>query len=300
MTKKCTRCGEEKELEEFGAKKINADGRDTRCKKCLAELKREWVARPKKEKEAIPEGFHKCSKCGEIKLLEDFRKNAKCKDGYTSVCNVCRGAYNEKWKAEHREQHLATRKAWYNANLEKEHKRMLAYHKKNYTKIYTKYREWALKNKDSRNEWQREYFRILRSTDPNYKVVSCCRSRISSVLRTGSKVAHTYELLGMSAEMFREYIGSLFTEGMTWKAFLDGEVELDHIRPVASFDFDNPINQYICFNYRNHQPLWCADNRSKSDKWSKTNQILWNNTIGKEIKEDLLARGIIDSSYEGC
>ena len=106
--------------------------------------------------------------------------------------------------------------------------------------------------------------------------------------------------MGTSIKYFREYITQQFIDGMTWEAFMNGEIELDHIKPVASFDFSDPINQYICFNYRNHQPLWCADNRSKSDKWSKANQILWSNTIGKEIREDLLARGIIDSSYDGC
>ena len=300
MTKKCTRCGEEKELEEFGAKKINPDGRDTRCKKCLAEIKREWVARPKKEKEVIPEGFHKCSKCGEIKPIEVFHKRAKCKDGYSNVCMVCSNKYNDKWKEENREQHLASRKAWYNANRDTERERMLAYSKKNYSRLHAKYREWVANNKEHHNEWQREYFKNLARTDPDYALTKRCRGRILAALKSGYKAAKTAELLGTTIEHFREYITQQFVDGMTWEAFMNGKIELDHIKPVASFDFSNPINQYICFNYRNHQPLWCADNRSKSDKWSKTNQILWNNTIGKEIKEDLLARGIIDSSYEGC
>lgn len=300
MTKKCTRCGEEKELEEFGSKKSSIDGRDTRCKKCLAEIKREWVARPKKEKEVIPDGFHKCSKCGEIKPIETFHKRARCKDGYSHVCMVCSNKYNDKWKKEHREQHLTTRKKNYYKNIDREHKRMLKYHKKNFSVLKKKHQEWLINNKDARNEWQRAYFKKLASTDPNSKLIQRCRKRVSDACRYGTKVAHTLELLGTNADHFKEHISRQFVDGMTWEAFLNGEIELDHIRPVASFDFDNPINQYICFNYRNHQPLWCEDNRSKSDKWSSGSQVLWSNTIGKEILSDLLSRGIIDSSYEGC
>lgn len=300
MTKKCTRCGEEKELEEFGAKKKNPDGRDTRCKKCLAEIKREWVARPKKEKEVIPDGFHKCSKCGEIKLLAEFRKNDKCKDGHVHVCNMCRNEYNDKWRAEHREQHLASRRNNYYKNIDREHARMLRHHKKHAEKIRETRKIYIANNKASINKYQREYSHMLAKTDANYLLIKRCRGRILFALKNGEKAANTAELLGVSIQHFREYITQQFYDGMTWEAFMNGEIELDHIKPVASFDFSNPINQYICFNYRNHQPLWKRDNMLKSDKWSSGSQILWENTIGKEIKKDLIQRGIIDSSYEGC
>ena len=300
MTKKCTRCGEEKDINEFGPKKASPDGHHTRCRKCTNAEKREYLHRPKKEKEVIPEGFHKCSKCEEIKPVERFHKRAKCKDGYSNVCLDCDNKYNRKWVEENRDQHLSTRRKYYQNNIDRERKRVLAYHRKNYTKVYAKYREWVDNNKEHCKEWQREYFRNLASTDPHYRLAKRCRSRISAVLRKGSKAAHTLELLGTSPELFKKYIEQQFVEGMTWQAFMNGEIELDHICPVAYFDFDNPISQYICFNYRNHQPLWKIDNMKKGGRWSKTNQILWSNTIGKEIKGDLLARGIIDSSYEGC
>lgn len=300
MTKKCTRCGEEKDIDEFGPKKASKDGHHTRCRKCLAAEKREYLHRPKKEKEIIPEGYHKCSKCGKIKLLIMFHKRDKCKDGYSHTCLACDNEYNRKWEADNRERHLRRRKVWYNANIETERKRALAYHKKNYTKVYAKYKEWVANNKDHHNEWQREYFRTLASTDPHYRLIKRCRGRISDALKLGSKTAKTLELLGTSPELFKLHIEQQFTDGMSWDKLMNGEIELDHIRPVASFDFDNPIAQYVCFNYRNHQPLWCADNRTKSAKWSSGSQVLWSNTIGREIKQDLLSRGIIDSSYEGC
>jgi hypothetical protein len=300
MTKICTKCGEEKDINEFGPKKTSPDRHTTRCRKCLAEDKREYLSRPNNEKEVPPEGTHKCSKCGEIKALEKFHKRVTCKDGYSQVCLCCSNKYNDTWKLENREQHLQSRKDWYNANIETEHARMLAYHKRNYKRLHAKYREWVANHRDHHNNTQREYFRDLANTDPHYRLIKRCRSRIAFALKNGHKATHTSELLGVSVEDFRRYIAAQFVDGMTWEAFMVGKVELDHIRPISSFNFDNPIEQYICFNYRNHQPLWKNDNRSKSDRWSTGSQLLWKNTIEKEVLYDLISCGIIDSSYEGC
>jgi hypothetical protein len=300
MTKKCTKCGEEKDIDEFGPKKTSPDGHTTRCRKCLAQIKREWVHRPKKEKEIIPEGFHKCSKCGEVKELDKFHKRTKCKDGYSHTCLECDNKYNDKWRLKNREQHLQNRKNWYNANIDKERARMLAYHKKNYAKLAIKWKEWVANNKDKHRISQKEYRNNVLAKDPKYRLVWRCRGRIYAALKNGYKSAHTAELLGVSINEFTSYITNLFTDGMTWEKFMNGEIELDHIRPIASFDFNNPIAQYVCFNYRNHQPLWSSDNRAKSSKWSSGSQLLWKNTIGEDIKQDLISRGIIDSSYEGC
>ncbi len=44
-----------------------------------------------------------------------------------------------------------------------------------------------------------------------------------------------------------------------------GELHVDHIKPCASFDLSDPEQQRLCFNYKNLQPLWAADNLSKAD-----------------------------------
>jgi formylmethanofuran dehydrogenase subunit E len=34
--------------------------------------------------------YKQCSKCGEIKLVQRFDKDAKGKDGYKNICKICR------------------------------------------------------------------------------------------------------------------------------------------------------------------------------------------------------------------
>ena len=91
------------------------------------------------------------------------------------------------------------------------------------------------------------------------------RIRTWSALRGIYKPAHTLELIGCSIDFLRSHLESLFKEGMSWSNY--GEWEIDHIIPLASFDFQNhPETQFIAFNYKNTQPLWKSENRSKGAK----------------------------------
>lgn len=75
---------------------------------------------------------------------------------------------------------------------------------------------------------------------------------------------------------------------------------LVHIRPCASFSLLSEIEQYVCTNYRNIRPMWASENIMKNDRWNDVDREAWNRDIWPDIKKDLILRGIIDSSYEGC
>ena len=84
------------------------------------------------------------------------------------------------------------------------------------------------------------------------------------------KAYSTMELIGCTIEEVRTFLEAEFEEGMTWEN--QDEWHIDHIRPCASFNLEDPEEQKKCFHWTNLQPLWAADNLAKSDRldWVKT------------------------------
>jgi hypothetical protein len=60
------------------------------------------------------------------------------------------------------------------------------------------------------------------------------------------------------------HIASQFRDGMTWENH--GQWEIDHIKPVASFNLVEVDEQRKAFHFTNLQPLWKSENRRKADK----------------------------------
>jgi len=73
------------------------------------------------------------------------------------------------------------------------------------------------------------------------------------------------ELLGCSRDELKNLLEKKFTKNMTFENY--GEWEIDHIRPLASFNLKSIDEIKICFNHNNIQPLWKSENRSKKDKY---------------------------------
>lgn len=53
---------------------------------------------------------------------------------------------------------------------------------------------------------------------------------------------------------------------MNWSNYGRTGWHIDHIIPIASFDFSKKENIEKCFHYSNLQPLWAVDNIRKSNK----------------------------------
>lgn len=72
------------------------------------------------------------------------------------------------------------------------------------------------------------------------------------------------EIIGTTAQEFRQYISSQFSAGMNWANH--GYWHLDHILPVASFNHDDPEQVKKCWHFTNFQPLWGRHNSQKGAK----------------------------------
>jgi len=79
----CCKCGEKKDLIEFGNDKYTKDGKKFRCKNCEKKQTKEKCF------VAITEGIKKCSRCKNEKHVSFFGKHKTQKDGLNVYCKEC-------------------------------------------------------------------------------------------------------------------------------------------------------------------------------------------------------------------
>ena len=125
-------------------------------------------------------------------------------------------------------------------------------------------RNWQQKNRHK----SKEYYKKYRKNPKNV-----LRQRLTNSLRESlrhkgcKKKKPTFDLLGFTKQEFKKHIESLFTDGMSWERI--DEIHIDHIRPVASFNFTTTDCEDFkkCWALENLQPLWAKDNMSKGSLW---------------------------------
>lgn len=91
LGKKCRRCGEVKPLDEFHKQKEGLGGRRPDCKNCRAGGESKWERSEllKIEVDGKLVDAKKCTGCGEIKPLNQFRKRQTGVGGRASKCKLC-------------------------------------------------------------------------------------------------------------------------------------------------------------------------------------------------------------------
>lgn len=125
QTKTCSKCSEEKPLEEFHRNKSKLLGRESQCKDCKNPNR---VVRPVAPE--VAEGFKYCYTCENVKSVCSFSKDNSKKDGLQVKCKDCDAQYR------------------------KDNKSSI----KSYMRVYGRkhYRE----NKESKSRYGREYFKL--------------------------------------------------------------------------------------------------------------------------------------------
>ncbi len=114
--KRCTKCGQDKQLSGFSRCKASKDGYGYECKECSVERLREWKKTPKglsyerhrgdraekfwasQAAGERAEAMKCCKACKQDKLLTAFYKSRVSPDGYTARCKKCRDAASGGYK----------------------------------------------------------------------------------------------------------------------------------------------------------------------------------------------------------
>lgn len=196
----------------------------------------ELINLPLRDSFALPPGFlpmeRKCTRCGEVKLLMEFHKSQRRKDGLQLWCRVC----NNRAACD-----------WVKANRQKARERSARWRKKNYDRFRRTFNEAR---------------KLRMAKRPELRVLASFRTRFHDVLNGVTKADTTLRLVGCSLQELKAKLESQFKPGMTWENY--GSVwHVDHIRPCISFDFTKPEQQRACFHHTNLQPLFASENLSK-------------------------------------
>lgn len=213
-----------------------------------------------------------CGDCKQDLAYDLFGKDKHRADGLTFYCKICLKkkrqpnkekaiAYQKTYRSDpaNKDQIAATLHANYLKNLEER----LAYRKK-----------YAETHKEQISAYMHNYCKVYqrerRARDPLYKLKYTLRFLVWRACRGYGKNGHTEEYIGLPFLDFKKYLESKFLPGMTWENHGngDGKWNIDHIRPLASFDLSKEEEKRAASHYTNLQPLWFVDNMAKSDDWS--------------------------------
>lgn len=138
-------------------------------------------------------------------------------------------------------------------------------------------RRYRAANKEKVKTYNREYKRKKWNTDITYKLSSKLRTRQCMAISKGTKSGSAVKDLGCTVPELKIYLEKLFYnnpktgEPMTWDNWSKNGWHIDHIKPLISFNLEDPEQVAKACHFANLQPLWWFDNYSKHDRldWSR-------------------------------
>jgi len=179
-----------------------------------------------------------CNKCNQFKPICDFNPSKTYREGYMKYCKECHSIQIKNNRPKYKE----------------------------YDKQYAK-ENWLKKKTDpiyqeKHREYQREYKKKKR-LEIGYRLKENLRAYFYQTIT--NKTNSVFKYLGCSIEEFKIYLEQQFDKDMNWGNY--GKYwEIDHIKPIEIFNFENEIEIYECWNYQNLQPLTINENRTKRFK----------------------------------
>jgi len=210
-----------------------------------------------------------CSKCKVEKVLTDFGRDKKTKDGHNCYCKECARIKSREYAKNNPEKVKTSKQKWsdnnpeykkdyYQENKESVLKKVKSYRLENIELVREKDRIRDEKDKPNR----RVYLRNRYHQDPLHKLKVNVRTRINQYIKKDGIT--TIDLLGCSYDDLKKHIESQFTSGMNWSNHGVNGWHIDHIYPLAKATTEQELFN-LC-HYTNLQPLWWDENLSKSDK----------------------------------
>ena len=177
MLKQCTKCGEEKKLEEFGKDPRLLSGVSGRCRECVRKKNQRYK---RLNKEKVLQG----SRSYREKNLEKCRKREN--------------EYNKK-------------------NREKRREYQKEYRKNNKQKRKRDHDSWRSRNRGRLRVYYSRYHEDRSLRDPSYLIACRLRDRLNKAIKKRFKSGSAVRDLGCSIEELKRHLESKFNSRMNWK-----------------------------------------------------------------------------------
>lgn len=123
-------------------------------------------------------------------------------------------------------------------------------------------KKWYKKNKKKILSRSNEYQKTRRKNDPLFVATQRVRNLIGESMRGKKGSKKTEKILGCSFEFFKEYIESLFSDGMNWSnqgGSIKGKWQLHHLMPLHTAEDSEEL--ILLNHYTNFYPLWTEDHK---------------------------------------
>lgn len=249
--KTCSKCKEDKELDQFFNCSSTKDKLKFQCKSCESEYhkgKRDAknLIKEQQFQEYLRIGIKTCTKCKIPQPFSNYHNRIKSKDGYAFECISCWKQYN----IDNKERIQKTNKIY-----NKLHKEDIDLYNKEY------------KSQEEVKEKMRKRVNARYREDILYRLKIIMNANLNACLKRGKfvKKSRTFEVLGCSYEELKSHFESLFESWMNWEnqGLFNNTPnfgwDVDHIIPTSSAKTEEELIKLN--HYTNLQPLCSYINR---------------------------------------
>ena len=169
---------------------------------------------------------------------------------------------------------LAARKRWEAKNPERIKNIRNEWRRRNKERVTAQTKARQIANPE---QYKAHYTRANAKLCANlqWRVSNRIRCRMWQTLRAKKGRNSWSSFVSYSRDDLIAHLQSLFTDGMSWDRFLNAEIEIDHIRPIASFNYDSPSDSEFseCWALSNLRPLWRTENRRLGGATRRTQKV---------------------------
>jgi len=176
--------------------------------------------------------------------------------------------YKRWWQENNREKVNKANKKWREKNIKyiKEYKKQ--YYQNNHNKILEKSKQYQKDNINKVLEYQKKYKSIKNKIDSRFNLNNKIRRAINHSLKEGNKNSKYWKILGYVKSDLIKFLKSTIPKGYTWQDYLNGKLQVDHIKPKSIFNYSKieHVDFKRCWALSNLRLLPAKENLIKGKK----------------------------------